>query len=262
MNPSYDEPTPVETAVLRSRAVQIRDILSTFSRNDFPSEHINANIFDRIAYLDGPKPIEDCVEKEDLVSTIFLLAVNNLAQYRILRHILPEEVCAQYFQQKLQRRIHAQIHAFDVLDIAARGVNPPEQDQIQAQVGLIAAELNHIVIVIKDDREHRRQGEAGTAIHLVSMMQAVCSRNYRPGYRSAGRHNLNGDCNSNLFQTLFGNSASRESRFGLHALKVFSRQAIMEQIEGLNIVRRLLVENEASQDYIMQFDEITDISVE
>jgi hypothetical protein len=257
-----DDPEPVDTAVLKSRAVHVRDILSTFSRNDFPAEHIKENIFGRIAYLEGPKAIEDCVEKEDLVSTIFLLAVNNLTQYKILRHILPEEMCAQYFQQKLQRRIKAQIDAFDVLDMAVRGANPPDQDQIHGQVGLIATELNHIVMIIKDDREHRQQSEAGTAIHLIHMMQAVCSRNYRPGYQSAGRHKLSGDRNSNLFQALFGNSASHESRFGLNALKVFSRAAIIEQYEGLNIVRRLLVENDASQDYIRQFDEITDISVE
>ena len=68
MTSLYKEPKSVNVAVLQARAVQIRDILSTFSRNNFPSEHVQANLFDRIAFLDEPKAIEDCIEKEDLVS--------------------------------------------------------------------------------------------------------------------------------------------------------------------------------------------------
>jgi hypothetical protein len=260
MTSLYKEPKSVNAAVLQNRAVQIRDILSTFSRNNFPSEHVQANLFDRIAFLDEPKAIEDCIGKEDIVSTIFLLAVNNWAQYNILRHILPEEVCAQHFQQKLRRRINAQIEAYDVLDAAARSVNPPDRDHIQAQVGIIAAELNRITMIIQDDRAHRRQGEVETATHLVYMMQAVCRRNYRPGDRSDGRHESSDNRNSNLFQILFGNMPNRESRFGLDALKVFSKDAIMEQYAELNLLRKLLVDNSTSQGYIRQFDEITGIS--
>lgn len=252
----YKEPKSVSVAVLRNRAVQIRDILSTFSRNNFPSEHVQASLFDRIAHLDEPKAIEDCIEKEDLVSTIFLLAVNNWAQYNILRHILPEEVCAQHFQQKLRRRITAQIEAYDVLDAAARSVNPPDRDHIQTQVDIIAAELNLVTKIIRDDRAHRRQGEVETATHLVYMMQAVCRRNYRPGDRSDGRHESSGNRNSTLFEVLFSNTP----RFGLDALKVFSKDTIMEQYAELNLLRELLVDNSTSQGYIMQFDEITGIS--
>lgn len=256
----YNEPASVNTAVLKSRALQMRDILSTFSRHNFPSEHIEPNIFNRIAFLEGPKAIEDCVEQEDLVSTIFLLAVNNWAQFRILRHVLPEELCAQHFQQKLQRRINAPIQAFDVLDDAARSANPPDRDQLQSQVGIIAAELNHITWIVEDDRTYRRQGEIETATHLVSLMQAVCRRNYSPGYRSASRQSLNGHHNSNLFQILFGNSSGREARFGLDALKAFSTDAIREQHEELQGVRNLLIHNNTSQNYIREFDEIAGMS--
>jgi hypothetical protein len=258
----YNEPISVNTTVLRGRAFQIRDILSTFSRNDFPSEHIKASIFDRIALLEEPKPITDCVEKEDLVSTIFAMAVNNSAQYSILRHVFPEELCAQYFQQKLKRRIEVQIQDFDLLDVTATGSNPPNQDHIQVQVRKIAAELNHIVTIIKDDRRNRWHGEAETATYLVSVMQAVCRRNYYPGGRSGGRQGLSGNRSSNLFQLLVGNASSREARFGLDALEVFSKKAIREQSEGLNVVRNLLVEQDAPQEYVRLFDEIIGISGE
>ena len=257
MTSLYKEPKSVNAAVLQNRAVQIRDILSTFSRNNFPSEHVQPNLFDRIALFNEPKAIEDCIEIEDLVSTIFVLAVNNWAQYNILRRILPEKVCAQHFTQKLRRRIDAQIEAYDVLDDAARSVNPPDRDHIQAQVGIIAAQLNHITTIIQDDRAHRRQGEVETATHLVYMMQAVCRRNYCPGDRSDGRHESSGNRNSNLFQILFGNMPNCESTFGLDALKVFSKDAIMEQYAELNLLRALLVDNSTSQGYIKQFDEIT-----
>ena len=114
MQSLFREPASVNTAVLKSRALQIRDILSTFSRHNFPSEHIKANIFDRIAYLEKPKAVRDCIEQADLVSSIFLLAVNNSAQYNILRHVLPEDACDRHFQQKLQRRINDQIEEFDL----------------------------------------------------------------------------------------------------------------------------------------------------
>jgi hypothetical protein len=259
MTSLYKEPKSITAAVLQNRAVQIRDILSTFSRNDFPSEHIRENLFDRVAILGEPKAIEDCIEKEDLVSTIFSLAVNNWAQYNILCHILPEERCAQDFEQKLRRRIDAQIEAYDNLDVAA-SVNPPDRDHIQTQVGIIAAKLNYITTIIQDDRAHRWHGEVKTATHLVYMMQAVCRRNYRPGDRSDGRHESSGNCNSNLFQIIFGNTPDCESRFGLGALKVFSKDAIMEQRAELNLLRELLVDNSTSQSYIKQFDEIVGIS--
>jgi hypothetical protein len=256
----YNEPVSVNTAVLKSRALHIRDILSTFSRHNFPSEHIDLNIFNRIALLEGPKAIEDCIEQEDLVSTIFLLAVNNWAQYRILRRVLPEDLCAQHFQQKLQRRINAQIQNFDSLDVAARSDDPPGRDQIYSQVCIIAAELNHITMIIGEDRAYRRQVEVETAAHLVHMMQAVCRRNYRPGNRSASRQSPNGHHNSNLFQILFDNTSSRGARFGLDALKAFSTDAIMEQHEELKIVRNLLVRNNTWQDYVMEFDGIAGMS--
>lgn len=256
----YNEPVSVNTAVLKSRALQIRDLLSTFSRHNFPSEHIDLNIFNRIAFLEGPKAIEDCIEQEDLVSTIFLLAVNNWAQYRILRRVLPEDLCAQHFQQKLQRRINAQIQAFDGLDIAARSDEIPDRDQIHSQVGIIAAELNHITMIIEEDRAYRRQGEVETAAHLVHMMQAVCHRNYRPGNRSASRQSPDGHQNSNLFRMLFDNTSSRGARFGLDALKAFSTDAIIEQHEELKVLRNLLVRNNTSQEYIMEFVEILGMS--
>ena len=258
----YNEPASVNTTVLRGRAFQVRDILSTFSRNDFPSEHVKANIFDRTAFLNEPKPITDCVEKEDLISTMFLLAVNSSAQYNILRHVFPEDMCAQYFQQKLQRRIQDPIQAFDLLDVAASGADPPHQEQIRIQVGAIAAELKHIVAVIKHDRRHRWQGEGDTVSQLVSMIQAVCRRNYCPGDRSGPRQALSGTRSSNLFQLLIGNHPSREARFGLDALEVFSKEAIMENSEDLVGVKRLLVEQDAPQEYIWRFDDVTGRPVE
>jgi hypothetical protein len=254
----YKEPKSVDAAAFR--AVQIRDILSTFSRNNFPSEHIRANLFDRIESLNEPKAIEDCFEMEDLESTIFSLAMNDRAQYNILRQILPEEVCAQHFHQKLKRRIKAQIEAYDALDAAARSANPPDRDHIQTQVGVIAAELDRITEIIQNDRAHRRQGEVETATHLVHMMQEICRRNYRPGGRSDGRHESSGNHNSSLFQILFGDTPNCGSRFGLDALKVFSKDAIMEQHTELKLLRELLVDTSTSQGYIKQFDEITGIS--
>lgn len=256
----FREPTAASIAVLRRRAAEIRDILSTFSRNDFPSEHVKANIYDRISFLERPKALEDCIEKEDLVSTIFLLAVNNWAQYRILRHVLPKELCAQHFQQKLQRRINTQIQAFDVLDIAARSANPPDRDYVQTQVGIIAAELSHIAKIVRDDRRSRPQGEAETAGHLVYMMQAVCHRNYHPGEQHTGRQTLGFDRSSNLFYTLFSNTKSGEARFGLDAMRVFSKHAIMQHYEDLKAVRKMLVHNDIPLDYLREFDETTGVS--
>ena len=257
MQSLFREPDSVNTAVLKSRALQIRDILSTFSRHNFPTEHIHANIFDRIALLEKPKPVEDCIEQEDLISSIFLLAVNNSAQYDILRHVVPEDTCARHFEQKLQRRIHAQIQMFDDLDTKARGEDPPDHDRVRSEVDTIVTELNHITRVIEDDRKYRRQVEVETAAHLVYLMKEVCCRNFRPGNRYGSRQSSFDHDNSNLFQTLFG----REARFGLDTLKIFSSRAIMIQNQELNVVRNLLIHNGISQDYVKEFDKIAGISL-
>ena len=228
----------VNTTILIARAIQVQDMLSTFSRNSFPSEYIRKNIYDRISLLAQPEAIDDCVIKEDLESTMFLLAVNSSSQYEVFHQAFPEERRARFFEEKLRRRIETGLNAFDLLGSAYEvGVGAAEKVRIQEQVATIAAELEYIVRIVKFDRSYRQHGETETASHLVYLLQEVCNRNY-------------------LFQVLIGNAPSHSPRFGLDALRVLSRDAIREQKEGLDDFRDLLVEHGAPQEYVREFDEI------
>jgi hypothetical protein len=232
------------TSTRLARALRVRDILSTFDRDEFPLHHISEEVCKRVAFLEDPKGIADCLEQGDLKLTIFELAVNNLAQYDILCQLLSEDRCAQFFEQKLRRRIEAQIAAFDgYAKIDADGLSASEQDQLQSQIDRIAFELSKIVQVVKFDRKRHLQGEKEKAKHLVSLLREVC-------------------CRTRLFQALIGNASSVGPGFGLDALGVLSNEAVMDQSNELADVRALLVQRRAPNQYLTQFDELTDDSME
>jgi len=232
------------TSTRLARALRVRDILSTFDRNEFPLHHISEEVCERVAFLEDPKAIADCLEQGDLKLTVFQLAVNNSAQYDIFCQLLSEDRCAQFFEQKLRRRIEAQIAAFDMLaKVDPDGLSASEQDQLQSRINGIALELNNIVQVAKLDQKRHLQGEREKAKHLVSLLREVCRR-------------------SRLFQALIGNASNVGPGFGLDALGVLSNEAVMEQSGELADVRALLVQQRAPNQYLTQFDELTGSSME
>jgi hypothetical protein len=232
------------TSTRLARALRVRDILSTFDRNEFPLDHISEAVCRRVAFLEEPKAIADCLEQGDLKLTVFELAVNNLAQYDIFCQLLSEDRCAQFFEQKLRRRIEAQIAAFDMLaKVDADGLSASEQDQLQSQIDGVAFELSNIVQVVRFDRKRHLQGEKEKAKHLVSLLREVCCRN-------------------RLFQALIGSASSVGPGFALDALGVLSIEAVMEQSDELADVKALLVEQGAPNQYLTQFDELTNGSME
>ena len=227
-----------------ARALRVRDILSTFDRNEFPLDHISEAVCRRVAFLEDPKAIADCLEQGDLKLTVFQLAVNNTAQYDIFCQLLSEDRCAQFFEQKLRRRIEAQIAAFDVLAKAdVDDLSVSEQSQLQGQIDGIAFELSNIVQAARLDRKRHLQGEREKAKHLVSMLRQVCHR-------------------SELFQALIGNGSSVGPGFTLDALRALSNEAVAEQRDELANVRALLAEQGAPNQYLTQLDELTDGSME
>jgi hypothetical protein len=222
----------------------MRDILSTFDRNEFPLHHISEAVCRRVAFLEEPKAIADCLEQGDLKLTVFELAVNNLAQYDIFCQLLSEDRCAQFFEQKLRRRIEAQIATFDMLaKVDADGLSGSERDQLQSQIDGIAFELSDIVQAARLDRKRHLQGEREKAKHLVSLLREVC-------------------CRSRLFQALISNASSAGPGFGLDALGVLPNEAVMEQSDELADVRALLVQQGAPNQYLTQFDGLAGGSME
>jgi hypothetical protein len=232
------------TSTRLARALRVRDILSTFDRNEFPLDHISEAVCRRVAFLEEPKAIADCLEQGDLKLTIFQLAVNNLAQYDIFCQLLSEDRCAQFFEQKLRRRIEAQIAAFDMLaKVDEDNLSASEQDQLQSRIDGIAFELSNIVQATKLDRKRHLQGEREKAKHLVSLLREVCRR-------------------SKLFQAVIGSGSSVGPGFGLDALQALSNEAVVEQSDELANVRALLVEQGAPNQYLTQFDELAHGSME
>jgi hypothetical protein len=227
-----------------ARALRVRDILSTFDRNEFPRDHISEAVCKRAAFLEEPKAIADCLEQGDLKLTLFQMAVNNPAQYDILCHLLSEDRCAQFFEQKLRRRIEAQIAAFDMLaKVDVDDLSASERNHFQNRIDGIAFELSNVVQAARLDQKRRLPGEKGKAKHLVSMLREVCRR-------------------SKLFHALIGNGSSVGAGFGLDALQALPNEAVVEQSDELANVRELLVQQGAPNQYLIQFDELADGSME
>ena len=238
----------------RQRAIEVRDILSTFDRRQFPSEFIKDKIFDRVEYLEDPRPIEDCVEKEDLEATWFILGVNRSVMFWMLRELVPEERCAQYFAEKLKRRIDDEMEELDELGKEATAPPGPNQPSVDD----IAANLRTIVERVRLEQLERRHENADVAKHLVYLLHKICQRNSSGSReRSSGaRRSLRGG--GNIFQILIGNAPTQVPHFALDALDVLPAHAIAEQGSGLDAVRELLIENGIRKDsiYLREFDRI------
>jgi hypothetical protein len=239
LDKTLSETTVLDSAALQQRAFEIRDILSTFDRVEFPTEYIDEDTYRRIGILEEPKPLEDCIVKEDLKNTMFQLAVNCSIVYWIFRQLLPEELCAQYYAQKFNRRVKSQFDLFDKISTDHEEGADPAGD-VEEEVDQIATELRRIVDNARVDREQRRHGGSMMAANLVDMLTDICARNERVS----------------LFQALIRNPITTEPKFGLDALGALPKATIVEQSSGLDNVKRLLIENGAPPDYRMAFDEI------
>lgn len=97
-NPSTEETPPVS---LKDRALQVRDILSSFTRSILPSDHLNQEF----STIDRSRTAEECNVPLDLEATIFRLAVNDPAVHDALSRTQPPAACAEIFYSKLRRHM-------------------------------------------------------------------------------------------------------------------------------------------------------------
>ena len=104
----------------------------------------------------------------------------------------------------------------------------------------IATELQRIVDNARVDRQRRMHGDSMMAANLIDMLKDVCLRNE----------------GVSLFRLLIGGSTAHGPKFGLDALRGLPKTTIVEQRNGLDNVRRLLVENRAPLEYRRAFDDI------
>jgi hypothetical protein len=236
---ALSETTPLDSATLQQRALEVRDILSTFDRDELPTEYIDEPRYGRIEMLEEPKPLDHCLEVGDLKYTIFQLAVNCSTIYWIFRQLLPEERCAQFYAEKFNRRVNSQLDHFDKLAVNSEegAITPGEAEE---EVDRIARNLRLLVENARIDFEQRKRGDRKMVANFVGMLKEVCVRNK----------------GTSLFQALIGNPPTPEPKFGLDALEAFPKPAIAEQSRGLENVQRLLIENDAPLEYRRAFDEI------
>jgi hypothetical protein len=236
---ALSEAIPLDSAVLQQRALEVRDILSTFDRDELPTEYIDEPRYRRIEMLEEPKPLDHCLEVGDLKYTMFQLAVNCPTVYWIFRQLLPEERCAQFYAEKFNRRVKSQFDHFDKLT-----TNPEEGagplGEVEEEVDQIARDLRLLVENARVDFEQRKRGDRKMAANLVDMLKEVCVRNE----------------GTSLFRALIGNPPTPEPKFGLDVLEALPKAAIAEQSRGLDNIQRLLIENDAPLEYRKAFDEI------
>ena len=248
----------------RDRATDVRDMLSTYDAMRFPSETIEIDRFDRAAAMSEPIALTDCVEKEDLLSTLFQAGVSNPLQYLLLRQMLPEERCALLFHEKVKRRFDKTISDYDSLGQPSSTVIPGSQAGTRSRVvkmandraNDLANDLRQSTTFVAEDLKLHQRAEADLARHLLNLLQDVCQRDInktqtRPG-SSSGQQSAAG----NLCQTLI-RSASSEPFFMIDALKALSDNTIDSQQAQTRHTRSLLVNHRASAGYLQAFDRAT-----
>lgn len=94
--PSTRQASP---STIPTRAVQVRDILSTFARSVLPSKCL----VQEFANINRSRTPEECNVPLDLEATVFRLAVNDLAVFNALTRTQPPAARAEIFYSKVRR---------------------------------------------------------------------------------------------------------------------------------------------------------------
>ena len=209
-------------------AFRIRDILSTFSKEDeFPSE-FRQDIWDKIQL---PRTPADCVRQGDLEGTIFQLAAINKAVYESLNQAQPPHICQTHFKEKLDRELKKTLDTFDSL-----GPRSGTKAQVLAAVKRCAANLRRLEQAGVQDQRDRQTNAQDLAGWLLNLLKEVCERHNPTSAGPSGRLVMGSD----LFQILIGQTSGSESMFVLDALDALPRDAVIQHSARVSEISQVL----------------------
>lgn len=159
-----------------TRAEKVRDIFSAFTKvcpEDFRPDLVETP--DR-------RTAEQCVVQGDLEATMFRLAVHDDSVFSSLCKAMPSGACASIYFDKVQEQSRRFLADFDrYCATGERTTDPSSPSGGVFEVDEVVAHLRRIVSSIKTNITTRAPyGSEGAAKVLVSLLEAVASRNKDP----------------------------------------------------------------------------------
>lgn len=158
---------------VRARALEIRDVLSSFERDEFPFEY-RTEIFMNLdrPLVSRPQQQSEWTIQEDFSGTMLQWASYDDQAYNVIKRIQPTAMLARCFHEKLSRRFDEIFLNYD--ELAGSGLAP---QQALEEVKKLAEDFHTIALAVQDDRRYRAQGQQETARRSLAALVGVCNRN-------------------------------------------------------------------------------------
>lgn len=241
------------------RKIEVRDIISSFSRTTLPSE-FKPHLYSRIHAEQSLRPSTEWTLPADLEGTLMQWGVHHEGCREFLSQCQPAEVRAILFFQKAKRRLDIEFRAYDdlpLMDSHGETVDlSPSRER--AEVRNIAERLREIIAAFMVDQEERQvQGDSVSRLRpLVETLRRVCS-DADGGPESRRTRRLSGSqSGGSLFQELILRPGPNEGHFMLDLLDRFGTDALRAFREDLEAIGERLQEHNAPLAYRSKFQNI------
>ncbi|KAL9620776.1 MAG: hypothetical protein Q9160_004676 [Pyrenula sp. 1 TL-2023] len=270
---------------LTDRALQVRDILSTFTRSILPSDHLNQEF----ATINRSRTAEECNVPLDLEATIFRLAVNDPAVHDALSRTQPPAACAEIFYSKLRRHIAESMTNLDNYlqygPSVAATAHPSQLAESSAHfLAITARDLRQSVQHVSSRLSTNSPHGVRTAIEcLLYALNAASARNYDlfqgiswerpiPAGEEDWQRNFWELCLRSSAETVSAESSrvaagkrpigmktatdDEEDFFVLDTLVKMPSDTLSEKIHQLRVIRERLESQHVDTEYLTRFDEV------
>ena len=252
------------------KKVEVRDIISSFRPDRFPSECLG-KIYERIDEEQDPGDESGWTISGDLEGTLMKWCVYDVDCWNLLNGLITASDRAALFREKLRRRFRREVTAYD-------GINRRRAyERIAAEVNDISVTLRYLADATTIDLRQRLHGQAATAHVILDGLEQICARvegltsinRSRVRYTSsesatavlATGASRNCEPRTSLYDTLIRHPPKGSPDFMLEAFEIINRKApgvLGERTLGkrLETFEHLLVINRAPEGYLTRLREI------
>jgi len=260
--------TPID-----ERKIQVRDILSSFHRDTFPTE-FRTDIFARINDEQGRRENYEWTIPEDLEGTLMQWGVHDEHCWSFLGKCQTPRNRATLFNEKLRRRFERAFESYEgIANLDQPGPPAPTTTsaQIRTQVRHISDTIRTLVQAAQTDQAERqiiddriaRQYMSALARQLLSVLETVCKNHedvspLSPFRRRHRRPTSGAEPECSLYHDLIGRPPRSTGVFMLDALDQIPAAIFEDMTDRMQQIGALLLANRAPRNYRERFRAISD----
>lgn len=260
---SIGEMSPPTSDNVRTRAVELRDILSTFEENIFPSD-FQPTIFEHIDRPPSERPSRNSwTELGNLHGSLLRWGCYDDNAWNFLRQLVTPQDRATAFIEKLKRQGNDRFDAYERLKVTPSGVEilKKQLSSLVDQWSSWSEAIYQDQITLRLDEAETR--EADTLQIALEALQRICnytqpitppsSATGGPSHRTRARAPSLSDQNLSLFAVLIKALSASKQPFLLSTLEQFTGPALKQNEVLLRSISGLL-EPIAPRHYTDRFD--------